>query len=253
MPLLAQGSGKGEPLVLMPGGLTGWVSWLPHAERLAPHRRIWRLQLRSVEFGDAGLPLPEGYSPATEKAALAETLTALGLSPPVDIVGWSYGAMVTLDFALDHPSWVRTMTLIEPPAFWVLPDDGRGSDLGPRLNSKNISEDELREFVEFAGFVRPGANALEHSQWPIWSAHRQSLRAIPSILSYKADDERLESFEPPVLLVKGTGSTQFYHRIIDELAGRLPHAEVAEWPAGHAPHIVSIDLFLDRLAAFQHR
>jgi hypothetical protein len=36
--------GEGEPLVLVPGGLTGWLSWIPHAERLAATRKTIRVQ-----------------------------------------------------------------------------------------------------------------------------------------------------------------------------------------------------------------
>ena len=56
---------------------------------------------------------------------------------------------------------------------------------------------------------------------------------------------------PPVLLVKGTGSMPLFHRIVDELGRQLPNAQVVELPAGHAPHIVSMEPFLERLAAFQ--
>jgi hypothetical protein len=31
--------GEGRPLVLVGGGLTGWLSWNPHQERLAAQRR----------------------------------------------------------------------------------------------------------------------------------------------------------------------------------------------------------------------
>ncbi len=36
--------GEGEPLVLLPGGLTGSVSWIPHQERLSATRRMVRIQ-----------------------------------------------------------------------------------------------------------------------------------------------------------------------------------------------------------------
>jgi pimeloyl-ACP methyl ester carboxylesterase len=81
--------------------------------------------------------------------------------------------------------------------------------------------------------------------------HRQSLRANPSVDEYEADRGRLRGFAPPVLLVKGIGSRPLLHQVIDELARQLPNAEVAEWPGGHAPHIVSMEPFLERLAAFQ--
>lgn len=37
------------------------------------------------------------------------------------------------------------------------------------------------------------------------------------------------------------------------LAERLPNAEVAEWPGGHAPHLVSTEPFLERMRVFQQQ
>jgi uncharacterized protein (TIGR00255 family) len=48
-------SGSGEPLVLVPGGLTGWLSWIPHAEILSKSCKVIRLQLHSVALGLSGL------------------------------------------------------------------------------------------------------------------------------------------------------------------------------------------------------
>jgi len=35
---------QGDPLILVPGGLTGWFSWIPHQERLKAHHRVIRVQ-----------------------------------------------------------------------------------------------------------------------------------------------------------------------------------------------------------------
>ncbi len=253
MIMLSETIGEGSPLVLVPGGLTGWLSWISFAERLAPTRKVVRVQLLSVQLGLDGQPLPADYSPATEKTALANTLESLGMTPPVDFAAWSYGAEVTLDFALDNPGWVRTLTLIEPPAFWVLPSDVevKGDIEEPRLSREDVTEEQLEAFVRWATLAPPGSNPPDLPQWPLWVRHRQSLRANPYVDEYTGDRGRLPRFAPPVLLVKGTGSTPVLHQVIDELGRRLPNAQVLEWPGGHAPHIVSMDPFLERLAAFQ--
>jgi len=36
LPMKFDITGAGEPVVLVPGGLTGWLSWKPHAEQLSP-------------------------------------------------------------------------------------------------------------------------------------------------------------------------------------------------------------------------
>jgi pimeloyl-ACP methyl ester carboxylesterase len=80
-------TGDGRPIVLVPGGLTGWASWIPIAERLAPSRRVVRVQLVSVQLGLEGKPLPKDYSPKTEADALGTALNSMGLQPPVDFAG----------------------------------------------------------------------------------------------------------------------------------------------------------------------
>ena len=68
---------------------------------------------------------------------------------------------------------------------------------------------------------------------------------------YRDDIKRLKDFQPPVLLVRGTGSTKWLHHIIDGLSETIPHARVVEFPGGHAPHIVSTDKFISALEKFQ--
>ena len=62
----AEVSGQGRPLVLVPGGLTGWLSWKPHAERLSAAYRVVRVQLLSVDLGlqNEQSPTPAGYGPS---------------------------------------------------------------------------------------------------------------------------------------------------------------------------------------------
>lgn len=248
-------TGEGRPLVLVPGGLTGWLSWAPIAERLSADRRVVRVQLLAVQLGLDDQPLPPGYSRETERTALANTLGSLGLTPPVDFAAWSYGAAVTLEFAVDHPEWVRSLTLIEPPAFWVLPTlDAEGErlrDAQVGFPRDDVTEEDLARFVVDVGLVPPGRNPRELPQWPTMSRHRQSLRAVPSAWEDHGAGARLSELARPTLLVKGTGSSAVLHQVVEELAHRLPDAQVGEWPGGHAPHLVSTDAFLERMSAFQ--
>ena len=253
----AQVVGKGRPIVLVPGGLTGWLSWIPAAERLSATRKVVRVQLVSVQFGLENRPLPADYSVKTESQALAATLDSLNLTAPVDLVAWSFGGEVTLDYALDHPARVRTLTLIEPPAFWVLRANGRLDDTVKGVISVfedfhgEISEMQLEKFAHTVGLLQPGRPGRDLPQWNVWMQHRQSLRNSHATYSHNDDVARLKSFQPTVLLVKGTGSAGFLHKIVDALAGHLPHAEVVEYPEGHAPQLVSMDRFLGKLETFQ--
>ena len=120
-----EATGSGPVVVLVGGGLTGALSWAPHAEKLAPRREVARAQPLGVQFALDARPLPSGYGVRTESTALLRALDARGWREPVDLVGWSYGGLIALDLALEHPERVRSLTLVEPSSFWVLPDHGR--------------------------------------------------------------------------------------------------------------------------------
>lgn len=251
--------GEGPPLVLVGGGLTGWLSWIPHQERLGATHRVARAQPLVVQLGLDDRPVPPDYSVESESAALAVAVDQLYPSGPVDFVAWSYGGFITLDYALAHPERVRTLTLIEPPAFWVLAAAGdpaheeereRLRPFADRLRH-DVSEADLEEFVRFASLAPPDVEPRDLPQWPVWVGHRRSLRGqFDAEFSHRGDLARLQAFERPVLLVKGTGSTPVLHRITDILAEALPTARVLELDGGHAPQIVEMDRFLEELALF---
>jgi pimeloyl-ACP methyl ester carboxylesterase len=252
--------GEGPPIVLVGGGLTGWLSWEPHRARLVSTRRVVRAQPLSVQYGLETRPLPAGYGVKMESGALATALGKRDLGP-VDLVAWSYGAEIALDYALDHPDRIRTLTLIEPPAFWVLDTTGRLDETSRKESDElrrfyldltgDVSEDQLERFLCQVGLCPPGQSVRDLPQWPVWVKHRRSLLNGEAPWAHRDDAARLRGFARPVLLVKGTGSAHFLHAISDALAATLPRAETVELPGGHAPNVVSMDEFLRRLAAFQ--
>ncbi len=257
MTMQAEIVGRGSTIILVPGGLTGWLSWKPHAERLSSKRKVVRVQLLNVQFGLENKPLPHDYSVKLESGALAATIDSLHLEKKLDLVAWSYGAEVTLDYALDNPDRVRTLTLVEPPALWVLRAKG-SLDADTRkvialleTRLETVTESDLETFAQNVGLLRPSEKGSSLPQWPIWMKHRFSLRNNPFAIAHTDDTARLASFAPPVLLVKGTGSAKFLHQIIDALSGYLPHVQRVELPGGHAPQLVSMDQFLEKLESFQ--
>jgi pimeloyl-ACP methyl ester carboxylesterase len=251
--------GKGAPVVMVGGGLTGWISWTPHQEKLAESRHAARAQPLIVQLGLDEEPVPENYSVRMEGDALAAAIDAFHSDGPVDLIGWSYGGQISLDFALNHPERIRSLTLIEPPAFWVLKAhadplyESEREALRPLADKlrDGVSEEELVEFAEYASFVPPGKRPQDMPNWPVWVKHRNSLRGqFDAEFNHRDTVDRLKKFERPVLLVKGKGSTPALHRILDRLDESLPQSQMVEFEGGHAPHIVEMDPFLEALAKF---
>lgn len=249
-------SGSGAALALLPGALTGWLSWIPHAEALSASRRVVRLQLLNVALGLAGVPLPPAYSMDYEIAAFGSALDELEIAQ-ADLAGWSYGAGIALSYAIHHPDRVRSLTLIEPPAFWVARSRGPLSEdmldeqrLMELFAADDVSEAQLLRFIRFVRIVPDGIDPRTVPQWPIWYEHRQSLRMRSADLRHEDSIERVRAFDKPVLLVTGEGSIPSALAITDMLDEEFPNARRVSFPGGHAPHIVSMQPFLDTFTRF---
>lgn len=252
--LIHEVSGSGEPLVLLPGGLTGWGSWLPHAGRLAARWRAIRVQPVHNELGSAGHPGDPAYTAAVERACLRMTLDALAVAT-AHLAGWSAGATAALDFALAHPERVRTLVLIEPGADWVLERLGERDPAAERFEAlmrgmagRPVSEGDLADLLVALGLAGSAAEARADPDWGRLASHRAALswhtEAAERFEWALGDLGRLDL---PVLLVKGAASDAWLTRPVDALARLLPRASLLELPGGHACHIESIDAFLDAM------
>ena len=246
--------GDGEPVVLVPGGLTGWVSWIPHAERLAAKWMTIRVQPIHNELGSAGRPGDPGYTTETERESLRMTLDALDIEE-AHFAGWSAGGKALIEFALAYPERVRSLTLVEPGAFWILeqlgeanPDVERSNTFIHELFGKDVTEDDLAAFHELAGLASSKEEARSDPYWGRAVPHRAALSWYSQ--DFDRSDrsiEELANIRCPVLLVKGSVTTEGEKRVVDVLGERLPNATVLELPGDHASHIHSIDAFLEAL------
>lgn len=226
--------GEGRPVVLVPGGLTGRVSWTPLADVLSVRRRTVRVQPVHNELGSAGERGDAGYTAAVERESLLMTMDDLGLGT-ADFTGWSAGGRALIEFALAHPERVRTLTLVEPAAYWILDGLGESAPVA-RLNQflhalagQDVSEDDLAEFLGLAGLAPSKAQARDHPAWPRWVPHRMAL----SWSSEQADRPgrdvaELAGIRCPVLLVRGCATTDSLKRVVAVLDERLPDTRVLE-------------------------
>lgn len=240
-------AGDGDPVVLIPGGITGWLSWIPHAERLSARWTAIRVQPIHNELGSAGRPGEADYTAETDRESLRMTLDALGIDT-AHFAGWSAGGGALMEFALTYPERLRTLTFVEPQTNWVHGSDAdveRTDALMERLFGKDVTEDDLAEVLEVAGFVASKEEARSDPYWGRALPHRMALSWVAGLLRSRRSVDELANVRCPVLLVKGSVSDDLDRRTVDVLGERLPTATVLELEGDHASHIQSIDEFLD--------
>lgn len=209
---------------------------------LLPERRV----LAVDQAGHGRQPAWDGQSDL-----FGQTLSeALALAPPrFDLVGHSFGGVVALRLALDHPDRVQSLTLIEPPLFAAARAAG---DL--RFATYHARH---RAFEALVHQGRPReALAAFHGDW----GNGVALEALPDrVVGYMQDrihliagqaavlqDDRagilapggLERLAMPILLIEGLASPPIAGAILTALAARLPQAR-REGIAG-AGHMVPI-------------
>lgn len=102
--------GNGPPILLAHGGHGAWSHWIRNIDVLAAQRTVWAMDLPGL--GESAMPSREDHEAISE--ALAAGLTQL-IAPdlPVDIVGFSFGGVVSAHLAAFYPELVRRLILVD--------------------------------------------------------------------------------------------------------------------------------------------
>jgi len=251
--------GSGNPVILLGGGLLGADGWGGVPSLLAKTHRVINAQSLAVQYGLDGKPLPVSYELRTEVDALRASLDSTQVDV-ADIIGMSHGGVIGLVFALENPRRVRTLTLIEPPAFWVLPNHGY-DDAGARqmqefvssLRHTTITEAHVERFRCLLGDCASGRSVRQAPQWNQWVQYRNSLRGLHTIGEYKDDPSRLRALVIPTLVVNGAETVAFHRAINAVLIRTLPRAEAFELTGGHNSPAAAPDYFVAEWLKFQER
>jgi pimeloyl-ACP methyl ester carboxylesterase len=253
----ATGPEKGAVVVLVPGGLSGWISWKPHAEILSKDYRVIRVQLLNMAAAEKNQIPGEGYSLRSESEALKRTLDKLEVGK-INLVGWSHGGAMSLDFALNYPDRINSLTLIEPATYWVARGYGEFEEeqreftqflIGIRVP---VTEDVLVGFLRWNGLVPEGMDPKSLPQWPVWNRLKMAFLSLHTVIEHTDDLGRLQVLRNvPVMLVRGRDSVGFNFGIADLLSKSLgASAKIVTLPDAHASHIIAKDKFIEELQQF---
>jgi pimeloyl-ACP methyl ester carboxylesterase len=247
-------AGAGRPLVLL-HGLTGhrddFARQLP---LLADTGRLLVPDLRGHgDFTHTGRA--ESFTFEQLVGDLAQLLDAWQ-APRCDLLGHSFGGMVALRFALDHPERVASLLLMD-----TSPAAPEGYRLDTFEKAGAIAREHgmafLQELVEKAARSRGAASpADQHTErWAelYWPHHRRRYAAMDPVgyasltllmMQQEPVVERLHEIRCPTTVIVGADDAEFLAGA-ELLAAGIPGAvRVTLADAGHHPHMESPDAWL---------
>ncbi len=255
---------SGPAVVLVHGHSVDLRIWDEQAPALsAAGFRVVRYDVRG--HGRSMAP-PTGYTWEDYAADLGDLLERLNLEGPEEeslgvdrahVAGLSMGGGIALQFALDHPDRVLSLTLVDSA-----------------LPGFTYSDEFSRQIEELVAAVRAeGPRAAFERLWlthPLFDGLRRFpdrfQRVREMALAYTAADyregalpagyapaviDRLNEITAPALVVVGELDIPDFRLTADVLAENLPNARQLLLPnCGHVPPLEQPDAFNDALVAF---
>jgi 3-oxoadipate enol-lactonase len=177
---------------------------------------------------------------------LKSVLVELGIAK-ANVIGESFGGVVTQTFALDHPDAIDRLVLISTAPKFDLSMKNRlllplfrftPMWLFARLHLRDVCEPQDPQWVKDL-FVR-GASWADHA----------SVLARARIASRADLRARISEIKAPVLLVLGS-SDRFTGEASRQMQELLPNARLVEIPeGGHLCHLTHPQQFLDAVLPF---
>lgn len=249
MSLHVRSEGVGPPLVL----LHGWAMHGGVFDLLLP-RLADRYTLHRVDLPGHGLS-PSGTL-ALEVLA-GELAERFG---PADWLGWSLGGLACLQLALDHPSSVRSLTLVG-----ASPRFTRGTDWPCAVEATvfeqfaaALQQDVGRTLERFLALETLGAeHAQDERHWlrQLLHAVRQPSSAVlvEGLQLLQSTDLRaaLPTLRCPSLWIGGRRDRLVPPQALEAAAGMTPAGRAVLLDrAAHAPFIGRPDAFADALVEF---
>lgn len=203
---------------------------------------------------------------------LVELTEHLGIADGYAVVGQSWGGMLAMEHALEHPPGLRGIVVADSPAsipLWVAEANRLREDLPPAVQQTLLRHEEAgtTDDPEYEEAVRvfydrhlcrvPWPDCLERSFAQMAADptvyHTMNgpseFHVIGSLQTWDITD-RLHEITTPTLLVSGRHDEATPH-IVEQIHERVPGAQWTVFEdSSHLPHIEEPEAFLERVEAF---
>ncbi|MCV7065196.1 alpha/beta hydrolase [Mycolicibacterium farcinogenes] len=225
--------GRGTPVLVVPGVMADATTWQPVVEGIDLPNPVITVNRRGrTPSGPQGA----GYSIDVEVADLRHVIDQTG---PAHLFGWSYGALIALEAALDSPG-IASLLAYEPVAAPFAAETVR--PIRAALAAGDLDRAVELVNTDVSGFSADYVAALRRS--PAWSVLRRLAEPLgeelAAINSYTPSLDRYRDLQMPVTLILGSLNEDQapYGTAFAPFSAALPQADLVRLPGqGHLAHV----------------
>jgi pimeloyl-ACP methyl ester carboxylesterase len=221
--------GRGEPVILLHGGLANSNYWGNQVPVLAKRFRVIVMDSRGHGRSTRG-DAPFGYDlMASDVLALLDFLKI----PQVAIVGWSDGAIVGLDIAIHHPERVTKLFAFA-------------------ANSDPSGVKDVNQSLVFRDFIRRAEKEYEELS-PAPGGYKPFLKEITKMWATQPDftAKQLQAITVPIWIVDGDHDEAIKRENTEFMAKEIPGARLVMEPGvSHFSFLQNPRQFNDDLLRF---
>jgi L-proline amide hydrolase len=206
------------------------------------------------------------------KDELSDLTRHLGIADRYAVVGQSWGGMLAMEYALDHPDGLRAIVVADSPAsipLWVEEANRLRADLPadvPETLTRNEAEGttDTKEYVDavqvyydrhlcrvpWPDYVTRSFAQMDEDPTVYHTMNGPSeFHCIGSLKTWDITD-RLSEITTPTLLVSGRYDEATPH-VVEQIHERIPGAQWQLFEeSSHMPHVEEPDAFLETVEAF---
>ena len=251
--LYYQTAGEGPPLVFVHAGIADSRLWRRQLDTFATRYRVIAYDLRG--YGKSDLP-PDSFAHYRD---LSDLLTALNIDT-ANFVGASMGGATVINFALDQPHRVTSLTLVDPAVGgYEFTDEETIAGWKEATEAYEAGDLERAAAIESDMWLAGPHRSLDDIDSESRNLVRTMLLRSYELVNREATEaeqnppaiERLRELTAPVLLVVGKLDTPDMKSIAERLEREIPTCRVESVAdAAHLPSLERPEEFEKLLGSF---
>lgn len=240
--------GEGPPLVLVHGTTSDHASWEHVLADLRERFTVYAMDRRGRgESGDS-----ESYDIRREFEDVAAVCGVV--DGPVNLVGHSYGALVSLGAAPSLPD-LRRLVLYEPPLFTEAREGPEPATLDRMDEQLAVGQNETILETFFTDVTDAGDRLELYRAQPSWSMRVAAAPTVPrevrAIATFEPDPADYADLDLPTLVLLGSETREELSTATRRAADLFPNADLHVLEGeGHAAMYTAPDRLVEVVAGF---